>query len=155
NERGERLLPLIAIGATSGAVVGSFLTGMLLDSGLIDSSALLLVAILPLIGSMLLTAMSDTRGEVGSTQPAAADRPAPAGTEGLLPLLLRHRYLLAIAGVTLFTSWVGTNGENLLFKVVQDALASRLSASGITNSVEMKAFVRDWTTSFYGNFFFW
>ena len=30
-ERGERLLPLIAIGATSGAVAGSFLTGALLS----------------------------------------------------------------------------------------------------------------------------
>ena len=25
----------------------------------------------------------------------------------------------------------------------------------MTNSVEMKAFVRDWTTAFYGSFFFW
>ena len=155
NERGERLLPLIAIGATSGAVFGSFLTGVLLDSGTIDSSTLLLVAIVPLAGSILLTSLSDTRGEVGSTRSSATAAPAAAGHHGVLPLLLQNRYLLAVAGVTLFTAWVTTNGENLLFKVVQDALATRLSAAGITNSVEMKSFVRDWTTAFYGNFFFW
>jgi AAA family ATP:ADP antiporter len=155
NERGERLLPLIAIGATSGAVFGSFLTGLLLDSGVIDSSTLLLVAIVPLAGSILLTALSDTRGAIGATRPSGEPAAAAGGHDGVFPLLLRHRYLLAVAGVTLFTSWVGTNGENLLFKVVQEALATRLSAANITNSLEMKTFVRDWTTAFYGNFFFW
>jgi len=154
-ERGERLLPLIAIGATSGAVFGSFFTGVLLGSGLLDSSALLLVAILPLAGSAALTALSDMRGAIGSTRPQVAGAPAAGGRAGVLPLLLHHRYLLAVAGVTLFTSWVSTNGENLLFKVVQEALATRLAASGVTNSIEMKNFVRDWTTAFYGNFFFW
>jgi len=159
DERGERLVPLIAIGATSGAVAGSFLTGELLGSGVIDSSALLLVAILPLAGSMLLTALADLRGPVGAGAGRAAERPAaapPSGRPaGALALVLRHRYLLAVAGVTLFTAWVTTNGENLLFKVVQDSLASELVARGVTNSVEMKAFVRDWTTAFYGSFFFW
>ena len=156
-ERGERLLPLVAIGATSGAVAGSFLTGALLQSGTVDSGALLLVAMLPLAGSMLLTAVADSRS--GSDRSASAarrsDAPAAGGSGGALELILRHRYLVAVAGVTLLTSWVGTNGENLLFKVVQDSLAGELISRGVTNSIEMKAFVRDWTTSFYGNFFFW
>jgi len=159
DERGQRLVPLIAIGATSGAVAGSFLTEALLGSGVIESSALLLVAILPLIGSMLLTTLADVRGPVGVGAGHATARPAaapPSGRPaGALALVVRHRYLLAVAGVTLFTAWVQTNGENLLFKVVQDSLAAELVARGITNTVEMKAFVREWTTVFYGNFFFW
>jgi AAA family ATP:ADP antiporter len=158
-ERGERLLPLIAIGATAGAVAGSFLTGALLGSGLLDSSALMLVAALPLAVSILLTTTADARNAVGqwpqpSAQPAAA-APATGGQSGALALVLHHRYLLAVAGVTLLTSWVSTNGENVLFKVVQDSLATELASRGVTNSVEMKALVRDWTTAFYGNFFFW
>lgn len=158
NERGERLMPLIAIGATSGAVAGSFLTGALLTSGLVDSSALLLIAILPLAGSMLLTALSDARGQVGEgagTQRGPAAPAAPGGGPGVLGVVLRHRFLLAVAGVTLFTAWVSTNGENLLFKVVQDSLAAQLATTGVTNSLEMRTFVRDWTTAFYGSFFFW
>lgn len=156
-ERGERLLPLIAIGATSGAVAGSFLTGALLNSGLLDSSALMLVAALPLAVSILLTSAADARNAVGQW-PQASERPAAAaagGQSGALALVLHHRYLLAVAGVTLLTSWVSTNGENALFKVVQDSLAVELASRGVTSSVEMKALVRDWTTAFYGNFFFW
>jgi AAA family ATP:ADP antiporter len=157
DERGERLVPLIAIGATAGAVAGSYLTGALLESGVIDSSALLLIAILPLAGSILLTAFADVRGPVGGgyahARPAAA--PPSGRPAGALALVVRHRYLLAVAGVTLFTAWVQTNGENLLFKVVQDSLAGELAAHGITNTMEMKTFVREWTTAFYGSFFFW
>src|SRR5262249_19831122 len=127
---------------------------VLLGAGL-DSSALLLVAILPLAGSIVLTALSDMRGAVGAARPQAASTPAAGGHAGVLPLLLHHPYLLAVAGGALFPAWVSTNGENLLFKVVQEALATRLAASGVTNSIEMKSFVRDWATAFYGNFFFW
>ena len=49
-ERGRRLLPLIAVGATGGAAFGSFLTQHLLRSGLVDSGTLLLIAIVPLAG---------------------------------------------------------------------------------------------------------
>ncbi len=159
DERGTRLLPLIAIGATSGAVAGSLLTGALLRTGMLDSGDLLLVAMAPLAFSMLLTAVTDARGPIGERADPAARPPAAAPSAGAgagaLALVLHHRYLLAVAGVTLFTAWVSTNGENLLFKVVQDALAGELAARGVTNSIEMKAFVRDWTTAFYGGFFFW
>src|SRR5262245_39701820 len=155
-ERGERLLPLIAIGATAGAVAGSFLTGALLDSGIFDSSSLLLIAALPLAASIVLTTSADARNLIGEWRnPAARPAAAGGGQSGALALVLRHRYLLAVAGVTLLTSWVSTNGENALFKVVQDSLAAQLVKRGVTNTVEMKAFVRDWTTAFYGNFFFW
>jgi AAA family ATP:ADP antiporter len=157
DERGQRLLPLIAIGATSGAVAGSFLTGALLRPGMLDSGDLLLVAMVPLAGSMLLTVVTDSRGQTGDRPDARASTPSPAaaGHAGALSLVVQHRYLLAVAGVTLFTFWVSTNGENLLFKVVQDAVGAQLVAHRVTNTIEMKAFVRDWTTSFYGNFFFW
>lgn len=157
-ERGERLLPLIAIGATAGAVVGSFLTSAILASGVLDSAGLLVVAALPLAVSIWLTTTADAHGLIGEWRDAerpASTAPAASGTTGALALVMRHRYLLAVAGVTLLTSWVSTNGENALFKVVQDALASELAGRGVTNSVEMKTFVRDWTTSFYGGFFFW
>ncbi len=61
-ERGARLLPFIAVGATGGAAFGSFLTGVLLNSGLVDSATLLLLAIVPLAGSILLTRYADARG---------------------------------------------------------------------------------------------
>jgi len=161
-ERGERLLPLVAIGATAGATCGSFLTQLLVRSAGIDSGALLLLAMLPLAASIGLTRLADARGPLGTpraervrpVEPAAA-APPPGGWLGVLGFIMRQRYLAAVAIVALLTNWVNTNGENVLFGIVQDALRSDLVAHGIVDKAEIRAFVRDGTTAFYGNIFFW
>ena len=79
---------------------------------------------------------------------------APAGA-GALDLIFRHRYLAAVATVALLTNWVNTNGENLLFRVLQETLREDVAARGITGTVAVHAFVREGTTAFYGNYFFW
>jgi AAA family ATP:ADP antiporter len=159
DERGRRLLPLIAIGATLGAATGSFLTG-LITRWVGESGTLLLVATLPLAASILLTAVADARGPTGHGRDAAARAPAAApttagGGQGALALVLRHRYLLAVAAITLLTNWVSTNGENLLFGVVQEALGRQLAAAHLSDPRAVLDFVRDGTTRFYGDFFFW
>ncbi len=63
--------------------------------------------------------------------------------------------MLAAALVTLLTNWVNTNGENLLFRVVQDALAMQAIDQGVTEPQAILDFTRNGTTAFYGNFFFW
>ena len=159
-ERGKRLLPLIAVGATGGAAFGSFLTQHLLRSGLVDSGSLLLLAIVPLTGSILLTRLADARGPGGEPRREDAARAAPAvsgdlGTSGALGLILQHRYLIAVAAVAVLTNWVNTNGENLLFRVLQETLRKDVAAQGITGTTAVHAFVREGTTAFYGNYFFW
>lgn len=160
-ERGDRLLPLIAIGATGGAAFGSLLTELFVRSTQLGSGTLLLVAILPLAASVGLTHLADGRGPLGTPRtervrtatPAAAE--APSGSLGVLSLIARHRYLAAVALVALFTNWVNTNGENVLFRVVQDALSHEVTSRGITDKAAIHSFVREGTTAFYGNFFFW
>jgi AAA family ATP:ADP antiporter len=160
-ERGDRLLPLIAIGATGGAAFGSLLTELLVHSTSLGSGALLLVAIVPLAASIGLTRLADGRGPLGTPRaerqrPAApAAAAAPSGSVGVLSLIARHRYLAAVAVVALFTNWVNTNGENVMFRVVQDALSHEMTAHGIADKAAIASFVRDGTTAFYGNFFFW
>jgi AAA family ATP:ADP antiporter len=157
DERGKRLLPLVAIGATAGAATGSFLTGKLLATGLVDSSSLLLLANVPLAAAIALTLRVDARGPTGEgADPAASARAAapaaPADGAGLLVLLRRHGFLAAVAVVTLLVHWVGTNGENVLFRVVQETLEQQISATLAPEAAS--AFVRDGTTAFYGRFFF-
>lgn len=160
-ERGDRLLPLIAVGATGGAAFGSLLTELLVNSTALGSGALLLVAVVPLVASIALTRLADGRGPLGTPRaerrrpagPAAAA--APSGSLGVLSLIARHRYLAAVAVVALFTNWVNTNGENVMFRVVQDALRHEMTAHGIADKAAIASFVRDGTTAFYGNFFFW
>jgi len=70
-------------------------------------------------------------------------------------MVLLSKFLLLAALVTLLTNWVNTNGENLLFGVIQDTLAADAQRLGIADDSSRTDFVRDGTTAFYGNFFFW
>ena len=157
-EQGERLLPFVAVGATAGATVGSFMTQFLLRSGLVDSGTLLLVAIVPLAVSILLTRYADARGPLGTEPaeraPALAAVTAPTGS-GALAMIARHRYLIAVATVATLTNWVLTNGDNLLFRVLQEMLQNQVVARGLAEGVATRAFVRQETTAFYGEYFFW
>jgi AAA family ATP:ADP antiporter len=165
-ERGTRLLPLIAIGATAGAAFGSWLTGALVKGGVFDSGNLLMVANVPLGLSILLTRRAEARGPVGrgscptrlqpAGKPVASPDPAAGkASKGAIRFILTHPYLLAVAMVVLLANWVNTNGENLLFRVIQDGLTAEASAQGIAAGGATVAFVRKQTTLFYGDFFFY
>jgi len=157
DERGKRMLPMIAIGATSGAAAGSWIVSQLVDSGVVDIRALLLVATVPLFVSIVLTKIVDSR-EARAVSPPAGEARQEEGAGFFLSgvrLVLLSRFLLAAALVTLLTNWVNTNGENLLFRVVQETLAGQAVEQGVTDSSAVLEFTRDGTTVFYGDFFFW
>ena len=133
DERGRRLLPMIAIGATAGAVAGSFLTD---DAGAVRAArqrrAPAASPTSPLAGSILLTALADARGPAGDVdaaprRPAAARGPATPGHDGRRPAPHPAPSLSCSPSPPSPCSphWVSTNGENLLFKVVQEAVGMR------------------------------
>jgi AAA family ATP:ADP antiporter len=164
DERGKRMLPFIAVGATAGAAAGSWLVERLVDSGLVPTEALLLVATIPLVVSILLVRQVDRQhGRHSDTAGTSAPKPESAGKEDQqqasiwsgAKLVLVSRFLLLAALVTLLTNWVNTNGENLLFRVVQETLSEQAQGQGLTAGRELLTFVRDGTTAFYGNFYFW
>ncbi|WP_198263375.1 NTP/NDP exchange transporter [sulfur-oxidizing endosymbiont of Gigantopelta aegis] len=172
DEVGKRLLPLIAIGATSGAVFGSKIIDTLVGSGLVPTEALLLAGTAPLFASIILTRIveqrlcrsrqaidkqEDDKLDVKMTEIEKA-KVKKQGFSFLLngvKLVFKSRFLFAIAIVTLLTNWVNTNGENLLFRVIQEDLAIQAAQYGIVGSQAILEFTRDGTTAFYGNFFFW
>lgn len=164
DERGKRMLPFIAIGATSGAAAGSWIVDKLVNSGVMPTEALLLVAIVPLLISIRLVREVDSRearhgrtandivpGEVDDLAATAEKASIWSGAK----LVLLSKFLLLAALVTLLTNWVNTNGENLLFRVIQETLALDAQAQGIVDERSLLEFVRDGTTAFYGNFYFW
>src|SRR4029077_1536344 len=114
----------------------------------------------PLAGSLLLTLLADARGPVAGMRVERGMRTAPAASgarvgSGALGMLFRHRYLVVVATVAMLTNWVNTNGENLVFRVLQDTLREDVGARGITGTVAARAVVRGGATAFYGNYFFW
>ena len=164
DERGKRMLPFIAIGATAGAATGSWLVDQLVDTGVVPTEALLLVAILPLIASIVIVRMVEQReGHHGSLEnEVERDEAVKSGVTAVkaslwsgAKLVLASKFLLLAALVTLFTNWVNTNGENLLFRVIQEALAIEAQEQGVAAGQSMLTFIRDGTTAFYGNFYFW
>jgi AAA family ATP:ADP antiporter len=164
DERGKRMLPFIAVGATSGAAAGSWMVDHLVKSGLVPTEALLLIATVPLFVSIVLVRRIEAREDHGGrAADAAAPDALPSPGAGAEPasiwngakLVLVSKFLLLAALVTLFTNWVNTNGENLLFRVVQQALEVQAQQEGIGDGRALLEFVRDGTTAFYGNFFFW
>jgi AAA family ATP:ADP antiporter len=79
DERGKRMLPMIAIGATSGAAAGSWIVSRLVDSGLVETEQLLLVATVPLFASIVLTKVVDGREARAVSPPAEEIRPESGG----------------------------------------------------------------------------
>jgi len=93
-----------------------------------------------------------TDASAGTTSSAVAEE-KPSIWSGA-KLVLVSKFLLMAALVVLLANWVNTNGENLLFKVIQESLANDAQQQGIS-SEDSLGFVRDGTTAFYGDFFFW
>jgi len=154
-EQGDRLLPLIAIGATSGAVLGSWLTEQFAALDGVGSEWLLIAALVPLAASVVLTRAADARA-CGDASEDPSPKPASGDDQGgALRLVLANKFLLITAGVTLLLSWVNTNGENILFRVIQDTLAGEAIENGISDPAALARFTLDETTSFYGGFYFW
>ena len=164
DERGKRMLPFIAIGATSGAAAGSWLVDQMVETCLVATEALLLIATVPLVASIMLVRMVEqregrsVRPEIEAGHQAGQETALSPGKASLwsgAKLVMASKFLLLAALVTLFTNWVNTNGENLLFRVIQEALAVEAQQQGVADGQAMLKFVRDGTTAFYGNFYFW
>lgn len=175
HESGQRLFPLIAVGASAGAVAGAWLGGFILR--VVDDRSLILVATVPLAASIGLTWLAERRGPSGNGSARDAD-PDPIGVAdpggggppaggdgapaqrpllaaGAYRLVLGHRYLLLTAVLVLLFNWVSTNGDNVLFAAVQESLQLEVRASGLTEPGEVAEVVREGTTAFYGSLYFW
>ena len=149
DEAGKRMFPLIAIGATAGAAAGSWISKQLVSA--VGTYGLLLVA------AGVLTASLGTIYRAEATAERDDDR-APGraeetrSTSGGLRLVFSERFLFATALLILLANWVNSNGENFLFGAVEKALHTKAAALGVGDH---DAFIRDHTTAFYGDLFFW
>lgn len=154
--RGERLFPLVAVGASAGATVGAWTGEKLVRSQLVDAADLVVLAGVPLLLALWLARVADRRGPSGRPSRATETRweqPAAPSSESGYDLILRHRYLAGIALMTLLFNWVVANGDNILFAAVQEALADQHQASA--GSAGYAAMINTATTAFYGDLYFW
>lgn len=138
---GERLFPLIAIGATAGAPLGSALAERLFASGM-SSWTMMQVASALLVGHLLLYTF------VRRKRTDQVAKPAAAGGHNGFALVLHSRYLRLIALLIVLLNVVNTTGEYILSSLVTDR-ANALAAADA--SVNLESYIGE----FYGNYFFW
>lgn len=107
NERGKRLFPLIGVGASLGAVVGSGATVAFAGVG---PYRLMLFAAAGFLIPVVLTIAVHRRERNASRDVAAAQAEQPLAKTGGFQLVFRERYLFLIAMLVLIQSLVNTLG---------------------------------------------
>ena len=110
-EAGDRLFPIIVIGMTAGAPVGSFVAARLFRLGITPQVILQLSAVLLSISVLLylrINARDTMRG-------GAPEKLASGGGFGLV---LGNRYLRLIAALVILLNVVNTTGEYLVAKLL-------------------------------------
>jgi AAA family ATP:ADP antiporter len=121
-EQGKRLFPLIGVGSSLGAWLGSVRAGQLMETMgplrlLAGGGATLVVC------AVLAMIVSRQRATTGAGDAAAAD--APMGKSGGFSLIWSDRYLMLIALLTVLLNVVNTSGEYLFGRyVVEQANAT-------------------------------
>ncbi len=158
-ERGRRLFPLIAVGASSGAVVGSWIGERMVRLEWLEAFDLILLSLLPLAVALWLATRADRRGAYGHPSQATQNRwhePAAPVNEGAFKLILTHRYLMATAMMMLVFNWVVASGDNLLFGLVQKMLETDLTnGTVVPGTPEFSRLLKNATTAFYSDLYFW
>jgi AAA family ATP:ADP antiporter len=151
-EQGKRLFPLIAVGASVGAALGSKIAAGLIP--IFGVFPMLLVAGGILLLSGFLFVIVDRREQERDRPSKIPSVPAVSADgergHGAFQMVMRHRYLLLIAAFSLIFSWVNSNGEYLLGKLVKAAALEAVAKKQIT-----PAGVGDYIGATYGEFFFY
>lgn len=131
-EQGKRLFPLVGVGASVGAAVGSKAAALLI--GPLGVYQMLLLTSVLLGGCAFLTQVVHVRESRRPDEAPAESRPvedyeaapapeAPAKKKGAFAMVFRYRYLTLIAVFSLIFTFVNTNGEYMLGKLIKQEAA--------------------------------
>ncbi len=147
-EEGDRLFPIIGIGATLGAVIGSGVTGQLFALGVETPTMLQIASLLLLLHGISLFFLSGQAAEQAVAGKDEKSANEGLGGDGGFKLVLTRPYLRLIAIVILLLNVVNTNGEYILGRMVKETGLSLLAAGEIES---LGAYIG----AFYGDFFFY
>jgi ATP:ADP antiporter, AAA family len=141
-EEGRRLFPIVGVGASLGAWLGSLLAKWLF--GHFDPYQMMGIAAVMLAGCLGMTYLSHRRETRRGTPLAARRATEPLDRKGGFELLRKDRYLLLIAGLVLLLNLVNTNGEYIVSRFVAE------SAQNLPKAAQGK-----FIGQFYGDYFGW
>jgi AAA family ATP:ADP antiporter len=134
-DEGKRLFAVIAFGASSGAVFGSWVSAMLIRA--LGVNPLLLAAAVVLAASLMLFNLIDLRGDAARRKRThAKTEDVPIGDGNPFGLVLRSRYLLLIAILIFLLNWVNSAGEYVLSAIVKQTADAEVAAGHVPRDLE-------------------
>jgi ATP:ADP antiporter, AAA family len=142
-DAGERLFPVIAIGATLGSPVGAWLAESLFESGLSAFDLLHVGAALLALHLGVYRVVERRERERRRARPAALPR-GPGGFQ----LVARSPYLRSIAAMLVLLNVVNTLGEYVLSRSV-------VNAAHVATVADPSVSVSGYIGAFYGRYFLW
>lgn len=156
-EQGDRLFPLVAIGGSVGAAVGSKGADVAIRGVGIPNMLLIAAGLLGLCATLfwLVHRREQRDGDAGSGKTEAGtgkneEAQSQPSRSGGFRLVLSHRYLLLIALFALVYNWVNTNGEYMLSKLIKADVAEAVSQGKVRAEDTGNAI-----GAAYANFFFY
>jgi AAA family ATP:ADP antiporter len=146
---GERLFPIIAIGGTAGAPLGSKIAAWLFGAG-VRPSTMLQCAVALLLVHLALYWLVNRRESRRQDQAAVSRAPITAGNG--FALVLANPYLRLFALLLIVLNVVNTNGNYILESTL---LHIADAAAGTATGADRDAFIKMYVGSFVGNFGFY
>jgi len=143
-DAGNRLFPVIGIGATAGSPLGAWIAERLFDAHVAPPVMLCLAATLLLLTLGIYAAVN--RGASGPA--AGATAAAPLGRQNAFSLVFESRYILLIALLLIVLNVVNTVGEYILSHLVVER-AAELAAKDA--AFDKGAYIG----AYYGSYFLW
>jgi AAA family ATP:ADP antiporter len=138
-EQGRRIFPLIGVGSSLGAWVGSVRAGQIVESigttRLLAAGAVILVICAGL--ARLVDAVRPRRDGAGA---AVRDDEKPLGGPGGFSLIFGNRYLTLIAALTVLLNIVNTSGEYLFGRYVVE-MANAAHGTGPDSAAARDAYI--------------
>jgi ATP:ADP antiporter, AAA family len=143
---GQRLFPVIMVGANLGAMAGAKIAQ--LAAAALSIPGLMVFATGTLAATLLLANPERAAVPEGSRAIAAEHGRTVPRLLGGIGLVLRDRYLLLIALLVVLLNWINTTGEFILADFVKRDAVQRVAENP---SLDLGSLI----TAFYGNFQFW
>ncbi len=146
-EAGNRLFPVIGIGATAGSPVGAWIAGQLFGAH-VSVMVMLFVAAGLLLASLVIYVVVNRETPGAKAAAAAGGAQATLGTGNGFSLVFANRYILLIAVLLVVLNVVNTIGEYVLSHLVVEHASALLAADA---SFDKNAYIG----AYYGSYFFW
>jgi ATP:ADP antiporter, AAA family len=148
-EQGKRLFPLIGLGSSLGAWIGSLRAGALVET--VGPSRLLVAGAVVLVVCVVLSRIIDrvARRECAPAKAREAEEKLAEGPNGF-KMIISDRYLTLIALLTILLNVVNTSGEYLFGRYVVQT-ANSLHGSGPEVAAARQQFIGSTYSSLYSH----